>query len=173
VRYYRDPLRNPKRRFIGVSLEREGPGSILPTPANAATRRRLGMYATPITQRPGTGDAIWLESHLSANSKTSTPANQSLGSGGMAPTNVPPPAVSARPRYSLTWESNWSIGRIAERKGIHVRDFDRSDRWVAWRKRDQKRRRTAIMRSLKASRKNRRGKGSRSKAPKKHTDVTS
>lgn len=50
-------------------------------------------------------------------------------------------------------ETNWSIGRIAERKGIKVREFDRSDRWLAWRKRSKNIKRKALMRAVKANRK--------------------
>jgi large subunit ribosomal protein L27 len=31
-------------------------------------------------------------------------------------------------------ESNWEIGRAAERANIKVREFRPRDRWVAWRK---------------------------------------
>lgn len=34
--------------------------------------------------------------------------------------------------------SNWQIGRVAEIKGIDVREFDRKDRWKAWRVRAKK-----------------------------------
>ena len=117
------------------------------------------MYATPISQPPGADAALWLESHLSANSKTATPINQPPGIGGVG-LSVPPPPVSARPKYNQSWESNWSIGRTAERKGITVREFDPKDRWLAWRKRSQKKKRKALMKSVKASRK---GKGNKKK----------
>ncbi|ERF73177.1 hypothetical protein EPUS_03018 [Endocarpon pusillum Z07020] len=167
VRYYQDPLRHPKRRFIGVALERDGPGSVLPTPPNAATRRRLGMYVAPISHPPGADAALWLESHLSVNSKTATSTNQPSGIGGMG-LSVPPPPVSARPKYAQNWESNWSIGRTAERKGITVREFDPKDRWLAWRKRSQKKKRKAKLRSVRASRK---GKGNKKKGPLKVAPV--
>lgn len=84
-------------------------------------------------------------------------------------TNVPPPAVSARPKYNLAWESNWSIGRTVERKGIQVREYDRNDRWLAWRKRSQKLKRTALLKSVKAGRK---GKGNKKKGPRQMAKVT-
>jgi len=170
VRYYQDPLRHPKRRFIGVALEREGLGSVLPTPPNAASRRRLGMFASPIKHHTGANDALWLESHMnmSANSKTATSIGPSSEVGGMGLTNVPPPAISARPRHAQHWESNWSIGRTADRKGIGVRDYDRKDRWLAWRKRNQKIRKTAFMKAAKASRK---GKGMKKKVQRKVAKV--
>lgn len=150
VRYYRDPRRHPRRCYIGVALEREGPGSVLPTPPNAASRRRLGMFATPIKQKTCSNDASWLESHMSAGSKaaTSTDSASEGNSGGL--TTVRPLAVSARPRYNLDRESNWSIGRTAERKGVKVREYDRKDRWYAWRKRAQKAKRREVRRTLKS-----------------------
>lgn len=142
---------------------------MLPTPPNAASRRRLGMFASPIKQHTGSSDALWLESHISGNSKMATTTNQPSESSGMVSMPVPPPAVSARPRYNQSWESNWSIGRTAERKGITVRDYDRKDRWLAWRKRSQKLRKTAFTKATKSSRK---GKGSKKKVQRKVAKVT-
>ena len=158
VRYYRDPLRHPERRFIGVALEREGPGSVLPRPQNAATRRRLGMYAAPLKPSAGLGDASWLESHMSANSKMATSIVQSSETGGTNLKVAPPRGKAARPKYSLRWESNWSIGRTAERKGIKVREYDPKDRWLAWRKRNQRSKRTLVIKAVKASRMSKAGK---------------
>ncbi len=84
--------------------------------------------------------------------------------------NVPPPPASARPKYNQSWESNWSIGRTAERKGITVREFDPKDRWLAWRKRSQKIKRKTLLRSVKGSRKS---KGSKKKGPMKVAPVES
>jgi hypothetical protein len=128
------------------------------------------MFATPIKSHNGASDAVWLESHLSAGSKTVSSPNPSSQIGGAGQTNVPPPAVSARPKYNLAWESNWSIGRTADRKGIEVRDYDRKDRWLAWRKRNQKIKRTAFMKAMKASRK---GKGNKKKVQRKVGKVIS
>ncbi|KIW39086.1 ribosomal protein L27 [Exophiala oligosperma] len=125
VRYYRDPLKHPKRRYIGVALEKEGPGSQLPLPRNAPTRRRLGMYATPITRQPESSERDFMEAHLSANSRAA------FKNGGATPA-PPPPTIMREGTYR---EANVSIGRAAERKGISVPRYDRSDRWMAWRKR--------------------------------------
>ncbi|KAK5056636.1 hypothetical protein LTR84_012168 [Exophiala bonariae] len=125
VRYYRDPRRHPKRRYIGVALEKEGAGSQLPAPINAPTRRRLNMYASPIptpetsSSSSNSSSASFLESHLSANSKGTT--------------SRPPPLPFMR--AGTNRESNVSIGYAAERKGIKVVPFDRRDRWSAWQKR--------------------------------------
>ena len=42
VRYYRDPLKHPKRQYIGVCFEKH---ETLPYAPNAARRRRLNMLA--------------------------------------------------------------------------------------------------------------------------------
>lgn len=142
VRYYKDPMVHPKRRYIGVALEREGKLSVLPTPRNAASRRRLGMYATPIKNDD---DKSFLEGHLSASSASASKVSKPA---------VPP--INIRQGTLMYRETNFSIGRAAERKGVTVREYDRGDRWVAWRKRAQKTKRIALM---KASKANRKGKG--------------
>jgi large subunit ribosomal protein L27 len=148
VRYYQDPSLHPKRRYIGVALEREGKLSVLPTPKNAATRRRLGMYATPIK---GDTSAAFLESHLSANSSGAPKAPPMPTSN-----NGVPPAQAAlvmRQETHMQREANFEIGRAAEKKGITVREYDRSDRWLAWRKRAQKVKKAALARAAKANKK--------------------
>ncbi|KAI1915265.1 hypothetical protein LOZ64_003617 [Ophidiomyces ophidiicola] len=44
VKYYRDPQRHATRKYIGVTFARD---DILPSPRNAPTKRRLGMFAAP------------------------------------------------------------------------------------------------------------------------------
>lgn len=127
------------------------------------------MYASPIQHPSGADDTLWLESHMSADSKMTTSINQSSGIGGMGLTNVPPPAASARPRYDMHRESNWSIGRTAEKKGIQVRQYVRKDRWLAWRRRNQKARRNALLKAAKSSRK---GKASKKKVQRQVAKVT-
>lgn len=83
--------------------------------------------------------------------------------------DTPARGKAARPKYSMLWESNWSIGRTAERKGIKVREYDRKDRWLAWRKRNQKHKRIALLKALKSSRK---GKGNKKKVQRKVENVT-
>ncbi|EXJ91839.1 hypothetical protein A1O3_00389 [Capronia epimyces CBS 606.96] len=122
VRYYRDPLKHPKRRYIGVALEKEGPGSQLPYPPNAPSRRRLGMYATTVRETPS--DKNFLESHSSTYGYTPFKT-------GSTPT-TPLPTIQREGTYR---EANVSIGRAAERKGVNIRPYDRQDRWLAWRKR--------------------------------------
>lgn len=160
MRYYKDPARHPKRRYIGVALEREGRLSVLPTPQNATTRRRLGMYASPITS--GNHEAAFLQSHLSSNSEGVTPEpNSERGLGAALPPSSKQPAPVHAEVHSpvmrqgtyMQREANFEIGRAAEKRGINVREYDRGDRWLAWRKRAQKVKKAALARATKASRK--------------------
>lgn len=147
VRYYRDPLKHPKRRFIGVALAKDGPGSELPTPRNAPSRRRLGMYAAPLKQ-PKSADDAFLESHMSDSSKR--PAQAVVTSSPPAPFN----------RAGTFRESNISIGMTAERKGVDVREYDRKDRWLAWRKRGLRIKRGIAAKAARGARKASKGKKS-------------
>lgn len=45
-------------------------------------------------------------------------------------------------------ESNWMIGRAAERANIKVKMFKPGDRWVAWRKRSARKAKAEEMRTL-------------------------
>ena len=137
VRYYKDPLKHPKRRYIGVALQKEGTGSELPTPTNAITRRRLGMYATKIKEP----DVDFLQQHLSTSSVGDKSASKEMVN--------PPRPTTMRQRTLMYRESNYEIGRSAEKKGITVRPFDRSDRWMAWRKRSAKIKRKLLERAAK------------------------
>jgi large subunit ribosomal protein L27 len=141
VRYYRDPLKHPKRRYIGVALAKEGPGSQLPTPRNAPTRRRLGMYAVAMKALPvgdKSADEAFLDAHLSANSVAAPPKTVN---GVPAPWNRP----------GTLREANASIGLAAERKGVQIRDYDRKDRWLAWRRRSKRIERSAALKAAKGT----------------------
>ena len=146
VRFYRDPDRHSKRRYIGVALEREGPMSILPTPSNAARRRRLNMFAAPRQKTDDEGDLSFV-----AMSTDDLPKAEVRKAAFTTP--------NPRPRH-MHREANWEIGRAAERKGIKVREFDRKNRWIAWRKRAAKAKRGAVLRAAKA---NRKGSGKKAK----------
>ena len=41
--------------------------------------------------------------------------------------------LTLRPGYMYR-ESNWEIGRAAERAGVKVKEFKPRDRWTAWKK---------------------------------------
>ncbi|KIW29849.1 ribosomal protein L27 [Cladophialophora immunda] len=154
VRYYRDPLKHPKRRYIGVALEKEGPRSQLPTPRNAPTRRRLGMYAAPMQPPPESQKSVdesFLEAHLSLSSKGHGQVAFKSSRGAVTPTPAaPPPAFNRQGTYR---EANASIGWAAERKGVKVREYDRNDRWLAWKKRSLRVKRGMEAKAARAMRK--------------------
>lgn len=124
VRYYRDPARHPKRRYIGVALEKDGPGSQLPATPNAPTRRRLNMFATPMKE-----PQVFTVTGLSQPE-----APQPTKNYGMTKYK-PRVLIPTFLREGTNREANSSIGREAERKYVKVDGFDRKDRWQAWRKR--------------------------------------
>lgn len=57
------------------------------------------------------------------------------------------------PRSGGYGMANYEIGRAAERKGITVKEFDRKDRWTAWRIRAKKVKEKMIARAARANRK--------------------
>ena len=166
VRYYRDPLKHSKRRFIGVALEREGPKSQLPTPPNAPTRRRLGMYAAPIKGAPESSD--FLKNHMSEGSilsgeeaaeileehevsvRPSVPRTRRDRRAAAITRNAPPPPIMRSGGFR---ETNFSIGQRDRKGGRQLKDFDRSDRWTAWHKRSKKMKEKALARASRAAKK--------------------
>jgi large subunit ribosomal protein L27 len=160
VRYYRDPLKHSKRRFIGVALERDGPKSQLPTPRNAPSRRRLGMYAAPIRGVPETED--FLKSHMSEGSilsgeeaseilvdrevtvRPSAPRTRRERRAAAIIRNAPPAPIMRAEGFR---ETNYSIGQRDKTGGRQLKDFDRSDRWTAWHKRSKKIKEKALVRA--------------------------
>ena len=72
VRYYRDPARHPKRKYIGIVFEKT---QQLPAPVNGVTRRKLGRlaYQMPETYvEQETGDLI-------TGPETGLPGNAEMG----------------------------------------------------------------------------------------------
>lgn len=120
--YYRDPDKHPKRKYIGVVFER---GQTLPQPANAVRRRRLGMLAHEMPPSQITEET--------SDSLTAAPA------AGKKPADAEV-KLTLRPGYMYR-ESNWEIGRAAERskEAQMVKPFKPRDRFVAWRKRTLRR----------------------------------
>ncbi|CZR65377.1 related to 60s ribosomal protein L2 (mitochondrial) [Phialocephala subalpina] len=124
VKYYKDPEKNPKRQYIGVVFERD---QVLPLPRNAMRRRRLNMFAQKMEQPP-----IVVESDLVMEGDAATGVvvkqrkqKERKGEEGRN--------LRLRPGYMYR-ESNWEIGRAAERAQVRVREFKPRDRWTAWRK---------------------------------------
>jgi large subunit ribosomal protein L27 len=114
VKYYKDPEKNPKRQYIGVTFERD---MVLPLPRNCMRRRRLNMTAhkmeVPPTVIPIEGLEPVPEVVVKGERKGEEGRKLSIGSGYM---------------YR---ESNWEIGRAAERAKIRVKEFKPRDRWAA------------------------------------------
>lgn len=123
VKYYKDPEKHPKRQYIGVVFERH---QTLPLPRNSPRRRRLGMLAMKMETPP-------VEVPMLA-------AGEQLADPNAAKRETPEEAaarelkaVTMKPGYMYR-ESNWSIGRAAERARVTVRKFKPGDRWTAWKK---------------------------------------
>ena len=149
VRYYRDPARHPKRKYIGIVFEKT---QQLPAPVNGVTRRKLGRlaYQMPETYvEQETGDLI-------TGPETGLPGNAEMGaaqpstirdvpyeSRGIATIKktrtgeVVQPKLTLRPGYQYR-QANWEIGRAAERSKTAqmVKPFVPGDRFTAWRKRN-------------------------------------
>ena len=121
VTYYKDPERHPERKFIGVVFER---GQTLPRPRGAARRRRLGVEV--VEGEEGGAEEGGIVEEGGAVLK----AVQKL-----APQVVPRTerklAVGKGYMYR---ETNWSIGRAAEKAKVRVSVYKPRDRFLAWRK---------------------------------------
>lgn len=159
VRYYRNPLLHPKRRYIGVALAKEGKESVLPTPPNAPSRRRVGMYAVPMKVSDTVEAENFLESHLTPGSK---PASSSKGLKSSSATPTGPPIMRAK-GYRI---ANIQLVRDAVANEVQVRPFDKKDRWFAWRVRQRKYRDKKLARAT-AGAKKRVGKQQAKKGSKK------
>lgn len=133
VRYYLDPLKHPKRKFIGVVFDKEGQ---LPTPRDAPTVRKLNKVLAPRR-----------EDDCAPAPATVTAGEPAATAGGYPAANAPE-GLQLRPGY-MWREPNWQIGRAAEKAGITVKPFNRKNRWLAWRKRQAKRERGIQMKNLK------------------------
>ncbi|RFU35302.1 hypothetical protein B7463_g1063, partial [Scytalidium lignicola] len=126
VKYYKDPERHPKRQYIGVVFERD---QVLPLPRNSMRRRKFGMVATkmevpePIQEVAVRADLEGTAADPIISKKASKKAKKEEGWR----------KLELRPGYMYR-ESNWEIGRAAEKAGIKVRAFEPRDRWTAWRK---------------------------------------
>lgn len=107
------------------------------------------MHAAPIKE----ADSAFLEEHAAASS-----LGGSESAEGKAP--IPVPAATKVSILDLARRSdglgvaNFEIGRAAERKGVSVREFDRKDRWLAWRIRARKVKQKIAVRQSKKTSKN-------------------
>lgn len=148
VKYYRDPQSHPKRKYIGITFERH---ETLPADPRAPRRRKLGMVA--VTRPSPTGEEAagsdvgivgrGIEPVVPVQAGVSSKAaRRRLRTG-----RVPKEELQMRPDYSFR-ESNWQIGRAAERAGIKVSGYVPGDRFKAWRKRSGRQKVAAEKKSL-------------------------
>jgi large subunit ribosomal protein L27 len=133
VKYYRDPAKHKTRKYIGVVFERD---EVLPYAPTAPRRRKLNMVAQKM--EPATSDTVVRTDVIAdANGIPSTESVVMVSSlvkrtpSGPKTTDVS--MYKLRPG-GMYRESNWEIGRAAEKAGIKVKEFVPGDRWAAWKK---------------------------------------
>ena len=115
VRYYRDPERHAKRKFIGVVF---GQDEVLPRGRNMSRKRRLGMVPRVVKAAAKEDGGV---------------------SGGGVKKGVLRAVFSDGYQYR---PSNTEIGRAAKDSGIEYPVYRRGQRWLAWRLRIARRKRT-------------------------------
>lgn len=125
VKYYKDPEKHPKRQYIGVVFERN---QVLPLPRNSMRRRRLGVVPQQMDISTLAPEPV-AEAEVAEAEGAPAPAKPKIverrGEEGRN--------LTLRPGYMYR-ESNWEIGRAAERAGVKVKEFKPRDRWTAWKK---------------------------------------
>jgi large subunit ribosomal protein L27 len=140
VKYYKDPLKHPKRQYIGVVFERD---QMLPLPRNAARKRRLGMVATKMEMlHVNAAEESHVQTHVQMGEveEVERENGEVVALAPVGPARVKKERrgeegrnLQLRPGYQYR-EGNWEIGRAAERAKVKVREYKPRDRWVAWRK---------------------------------------
>ncbi|CAD6592094.1 MAG: 54S ribosomal protein L2 mitochondrial [Alectoria sarmentosa] len=165
VCFYKDPETHRKRKYIGVVFER---GMKLPVPRNKPRNRRLGLVgrereigtlATSIPPRvtSGEGDEGLEVGGMIEQGDTLRRQDKRTGKKVLELKKM-----ELKQGYQYR-ESNTHIGRAAERAQVKVREFQRGDRFLAWRKLKARKARTAAKRALSSRKK----KGSKKKGLKK------
>ena len=133
VRYYKDPSRNAERKYIGVVFER---GMHLPRGPGGVRWRRLGMDVRTISTVSGEDDQLIDGETVIGDRVVEGEATELRDAPREQREAVPEKKeelkMSAGYQYRQT---NYEIGRAAERKGVRVRPHDPKDRFLAWRKR--------------------------------------
>ena len=165
VRYYRDPERDgikvrgdgehvgrggrgetggKGRRYIGIVFRQEWS---LPRGRGEVRRRRLGMEMSTMAEPPpAMASEIGQQETVDGNTVASQAS--SLPRAVTTPTiSAASPPVIFRSNHTHI-ESNYSIGRAAERAGVKVRVYNPKDRFLAWRKSNARKARNAERRGL-------------------------
>lgn len=153
VCFYKDPETHPKRKYIGVVFER---GMKLPVPRNKPRNRRLGLvgrereigtHTTATPPRVPSEDEGLKVGDISKQGGTIR--QQAKATRAKVPESK---RMELRPGYQYR-ESNWYIGRAAERAQVKVREYKRGDRFLAWRKLKARKARNAEKRALSSRKK--------------------
>jgi large subunit ribosomal protein L27 len=128
VRYYRDPLKHPKRQYIGVAFEKD---ESLPYPQNGARRRRLNML--PVQME---AEAVQMpEAQLVVGDVQTEGGPAEITASIAEPQKNKSGTVLAMGKSGYAFrESNWAIGRAAEVANVQVKKFIPGDRFTAWQK---------------------------------------
>lgn len=142
VRYYRDPLRHPKRKYIGIVFEKD---QSLPQAPTEPRRRKLGMLAYELPSAPTDDAASEFISGGAPEEINEAPQEvreqailRNSHGNGQATT------AKLRPGYQYR-QANWEIGRLQDRREAEAQargrttrlypDFKPGNRFAAWRKR--------------------------------------
>jgi large subunit ribosomal protein L27 len=135
VRFYQDPIKHPKRKYIGVALDAKDQ---LPTPVGEPRRRRLGMEPIPLSVSIPIPDAT--EPNIEVRASLSIAKE-----GDVKPRRAKDGTLLTMGKNYAFSNTNWEIGRAAETAGItrRVRPFNHKDRWIAWEKRTKRRKAAA------------------------------
>ncbi|ROT34585.1 hypothetical protein SODALDRAFT_329692 [Sodiomyces alkalinus F11] len=144
VKYYRDPARHPKRKYIGVVFNKD---DVLPYAPHIERKRRLGMTAHPIVERPP-------QPEVSASGIPTTVVRAGIAAPGSS-RKGPARVLRLRDDYSYR-EDNWRVGRLVKLAGVTKtkggrgprssrRARFRSRRWRAEQELEARRRSSAAM----------------------------
>ena len=157
------------RKYIGVVFER---GGTLPSPPGRERRRRLGLVGRVRGGFGDEGEGVVAGGGGEVEVPVSEQRRRREGGGAGLATlqqDVGTKAqVPLKPQLKLSQgyqyrESNWSIGRAAERAGVKVREYKRGDRFLAWRKLNARKARNAEKRALSSRKGKGKGKGGKKK----------
>ena len=140
VRFYRDPARHPRRKYIGIVFE---PNERLPRPPHWPRRRQLGMVPRAMEEVPQ--DEIEAGVEESAGEYVPAGLDAVLQRPkivkGMARLDTEKGAPRDFRHDYRFQETNTSIGRTPERAGVRTMSYKPGNRWLAWKRRAKKKER--------------------------------
>jgi large subunit ribosomal protein L27 len=120
----------------------------LPTPPGAARRRRFGMDA--IQRAPEAEESTDPVLHTSQQENEQIPEKRTVVNSVVirGRTKKEGPRTLKLGSGYMFRESNWEIGRAAERAGVKPVNFKKGDRFLAWQKREQRKKLVADKQGL-------------------------